>query len=161
VTELTPNGLNQLVRDYVDDAIANSPKGAHRWDILRHLRSDHPEVGDYRAPLDTHLLSLIDKAIKPKRSETAPFPGMGSPIGITVTIPDGERGFVVKALQYATEADLIADEMLHQTNVTGAVHARDLARHRNKRLIPIMHEHGLSTAGEALSKLVELGEDDD
>lgn len=160
MTELSPNDIKQLVRDIVDDAIENSPKGAHRWDIIRRLRAEHPEVNDFAAPLDKYLLTVIDKAIKPKRVETAQFPGMGSPVGITVTIPDGERHYVVKALQYATEADLIADERVHKENVKGAVHALSLAQRRNARLIPVMQEHCLYTAGDALKKLIELTEDE-
>lgn len=160
MTDVSPNDIKQMVRDLVDDAIENSPRGAHRWDIVRRLRVEHPEVNDFAAPLDTYLLGVIDRAMKPKRSETAQFPGMGSPVGITVTIPDGEGHYSVKALQFATEDDLLADEAIHVQNVKGAREALALARRRNSRLIPVMQEHGLPTAGDALKKLVELGEED-
>lgn len=97
---------------------------------------------------------LAEDAIKPMRSKSKqlPIPGMET-IPATVTVPDGEGSYVVKAVRWAAVADLEADRQIHGENVAAAVEAERQAVTRNRVLIPVMEEHGFQFAGEAIEWL--------
>lgn len=145
--------ITQLFRAYADEA-ADTDGGASVLTLVDRLKREHPEVQDLGAEmLSDALRRLAENALKPMRSETMQFPGMGDPIGTTVTVPDGEGGHRVKRLRLATIPDLEADLAIHDENVAAAVHARSTADRRNRRLIPVMKEHSFDVAGDALALL--------
>ena len=83
------------------------------------------------------------------------FEGIGE-FDDTVTTLNAEGAYVVKRLRYATKADLLADEQIHNDNVRKATEALERARKRNLRLIPLMDDHGYDIAGDALDHLEQL-----
>lgn len=132
------------------------PEGVHWVKVRESFAAAHPdtlvELGEQLAW--QQLGKLAADSIKPLRSKSAQqiIPGMES-TPASVTVPDGEGGFVVKALRHATAAELVADELIHDTNVAAAIEARGLARTRNRVLLPVMEKFGLDTAGEAIAHL--------
>jgi len=150
--------IRQWLREYAEEAI-DSPNGAHPVALVSRLLDEHPEVrGHADELLEDALRGWANEAIKPKRMETAPLPGLGDSCPITVTAPDGEGGYIVKSIRLATVADLVADVAIHEENVTHALRGRRLALRRNDRLVPLMEEHGFELAGDALDLLEQQGE---
>lgn len=152
---MEPRDIQQILNGYVEEAI-HTDLGAHRYGLVDRLLHEHPGIADYGDRLLRNaLLGMADKAMKPKRSETQQLPGMGDPVGTTVTVRDGEGSFAIKALDRATVEDLQVDLDIHRVNIDAAIRAHKLADRRNRRLIPIMEERGFGTAGEALRWLAQ------
>lgn len=138
------------------DAAADSAKGAHWVEVRDKFHAAFPDALDglgEKMAWD-QLGQWAKDAIKPLRSKTAQLalPGFDQ-VPATVTVQDGEGGFVVKSLRWATDPDLEADQRIHDENVAAAIAAREAARKRNRVLLPVMREHGFTFAGEAIEHL--------
>ena len=132
------------------------PEGVHREAVRAEFDQAHPDVSaSYGRDLYWKALGgLADDAIKPLRSKSLQLslPGIDV-VPATVTVPDGEGGFALKVIRWATIPDLEADRQIHAQNVAAAVAAEDVAEKRNRVLIPIMEAHQFATAGEAIEFL--------
>lgn len=95
--------------------------------------------------------AIVDEKRRAGNREVS-LPGIGD-FDETVTTLNAEGAYLVKHLRHATRADLLADVELHEDNVRRASEALERARHRNRRLIPVMDELDAETAGEALRYL--------
>lgn len=141
------------MRSIADDLIENSIEGAHWLTVRETFKRLHADDLDSFALdyLDDYLMRLATEAVNDRRrSGNVQLALPGIEFDRTVTVPDGEGGFVVKHVRRATEADLLADEKVHDENVRSALDARGRARMRNRTLLPVMQEQGLATAGEAM-----------
>lgn len=138
------------------DELVDLPEGVHWVRVRERFASEHPDViaelGDKLAW--KALENMAKEAIKPLRSRSSQLslPGIDE-IPATVTVPDGEGSYALKAIRWATVPDLEADRRIHAENVAAAVAAEDVAEKRNRVLIPIMEEHGFTTAGKAIEWL--------
>lgn len=72
-----------------------------------------------------------------------------------VTTYDGEGGFVYKRLRFASETDMKNDTAISAANVAAVQAELAKKEDRDAILIPIMHDHGFATAGEAMTWLAQ------
>jgi len=146
--------LTTIYEDLIDTV-----DGAHWSTLFEQFNALHPDAR-YQVGADLFDEMLKDKALKvmseaDRRSgkRQLSLPGIDAEWDATVTLPDGEGSFRRKRLERATAADLSADEAIHLANVDAAQAALDRATHRNKVLLPVMDEHNLATAGDAIEYL--------
>lgn len=156
----TIRDAKQWIADIADDLLQD-PEGATWSRLYDQFKLEHgshlDEIGAELA--DDWLRRICNERIKRasrQRSEQLTLPGIGK-IDAFVTIPDGEGGFRVKRFQYATLAELDADEIIQDQNVDSAVRARDHVVRRNEMVRPIMQRFGFTVAGEAIDWLNQGG----
>lgn len=152
---MTPQEVKGAMARIAGDQLEISVAGVHWSTVLDEFRTVYANVlpDMAAATLDDYLR---DKAIGVcqvmRRTDNGQLelPGIGHIDG-TVTTSDGEGGYVVKRIKFATISDLEQDFDIQQINVDAATKALLRAEDRNKVLIPVMQAEGFATAGEAIA----------
>lgn len=154
---MTPTEVKVAMERLATNQLESSVSGVHWSSVLRDFRQIYSKLlpGLATSALDDWLRRCATDVVRSlRRTDNAQLvlPGFGA-IDATVTTTDGEGGFVVKRIKFATADDLVQDEGIHEQNVEAATKALDRAHRRNHVLLPIMQSEGFVTAGEALEYL--------
>jgi hypothetical protein len=141
-------------------AAVDTDEGAHALGLVESFKAAHPDAVNDIGPelFDDWLRRRANDVLKPFRSSTRQMklPGLADlTVPDTVTVSDGEGGYRVKNLDRATANDCAEDERIMAENRKAAVVAHNDAKRRNQLVLPIMAEHGFTTAGEAIRFLAK------
>ena len=145
----------------IADFLSAEPTGVTWLEVRETYKATHatdPDFSELSAEImDDYLKRCAQDIVNRFRRGNGQMtlPGIGIDVDRTVTIQDGEGGFRVKQLAHATIADMETDVEVMAENAAQAMRAFDRARDRNDFLIPLMREHGFTTAGEAIAWLSE------
>lgn len=154
---MTPLDVKQSMRS-ICEAQQSTPDGATWLSIRQEFEVIAADLSGLESFLLEDFLSNCAKGVlkSARRQHNAQLnlPGIGD-VDATVTTYDGEGGYRVKLIGFATEADLIADLAIHAENVTSAQDALQRAERRNRGLIPLMRSQGFAVAGDAIAHLGE------
>lgn len=147
--------INALLRDIYKAQLAQG--GAYTATVLAEFYRQVPNIDELLGP------DLVRSLLKQRTDKIVADTGRENNCqqvleGVlewdeTVTVADAEGGYGRKLLSHASDDDLLFDLDQHVSNELAAKAALTRARDRNDTLLPVMHQHGFATAGEAIEFL--------